>query len=37
MEINRDAKLLRIFIGDSDRIGNVPVYDKIVLEAKNMA
>lgn len=36
MEIKGDAKLLRIFIGDSDRIGNVPVYEKIVLEAKNM-
>lgn len=36
MEIKGDAKLLRIFIGDSDRIGNLPVYEKIVLEAKNM-
>ncbi len=34
MRINREAKLLRIFVGDSDKIGAVPVYEKIVLEAK---
>lgn len=36
MELNREAKLLRIFIGDSDRIGNISVYEKIVLEAKKI-
>lgn len=36
MEINRVAKLLRIFFGYSDRIGSVLVYEKIVLEANNM-
>jgi len=34
MELNREAKLLRIFVGDSDKIGSIPVYVKIVLEAK---
>jgi len=34
MELSREAKLLRIFVGDSDKIGNLPVYEKIVLEAK---
>lgn len=34
VQINRDAKLLRIFIGDSDKIGSIPVYEKIVIEAK---
>ncbi|MFN4111503.1 MAG: DUF190 domain-containing protein [Ignavibacteria bacterium] len=34
MELNREAKLLRIFVGDSDKIGSIPVYEKIVLEAK---
>lgn len=34
MELNREAKLLRIFVGDSDKIGSLPVYEKIVLEAK---
>ena len=34
MQIKRDAKLLRIFIGDSDKISSFPVYEKIVVEAK---
>lgn len=29
-----NAKLLRIFIGESDKIGNVNVYEKIVSEAR---
>ncbi len=36
MELNRDSKLLRIFVGDSDKIGAIPVFEKIVLEAKKM-
>ncbi len=36
MELKREAKLLRIFIGDSDKIGNISVYEKIVLEAKKI-
>lgn len=29
-----EAKLLRIFIGESDKIGGVPAYEKIVLLAR---
>ena len=34
MEIKHDASLLRIFIGESDRISSEPVYEKIVRDAK---
>lgn len=34
MQIQGDAKLLRIFIGENDKIGNIPAYEKIVLEAR---
>lgn len=34
MENNPNAKLLRIFIGESDKIGHQPMYEKIVFEAK---
>jgi len=34
MHIKREAKLLRIFIGDSDKISAFPVYEHIVIEAK---
>jgi hypothetical protein len=34
MHINGEAKLLRIFVGESDKTGNIPVYEKIVLEAR---
>lgn len=34
MKINGDAKLLRIFVGESDKHGSIPVYETIVLEAK---
>jgi PII-like signaling protein len=34
MENNPDAKLLRIFIGESDRLGQKPLYEVIVYEAK---
>lgn len=34
MEIKHDASLLRIFLGESDRIGSLPVYERIVQEAK---
>lgn len=36
MQLKRDAKLLRIFIGDSDKISHFPLYEKIVFEAKKM-
>jgi PII-like signaling protein len=34
MQIQKDAKLLRIFIGDSDKISHIPVYEDIVISAK---
>lgn len=34
MEINKDAKLLRIFIGESDKHKGKPVYEEIVLKAR---
>jgi PII-like signaling protein len=34
MENNPNAKLLRIFIGESDRIGQQPLYERIVIDAR---
>ena len=34
MEITRQAKLLRIFIGESDKHGHTPLYEVIVKEAR---
>jgi len=34
MKNNSDAKLLRIFIGESDKLGNIPLYEAIVFKAK---
>jgi PII-like signaling protein len=34
MHIEGEAKLLRIFVGESDLINHAPVYEKIVLEAR---
>ena len=34
MQIKGDSKLLRIFIGESDKSHSIPVYEKIVLEAR---
>lgn len=34
MHIEGEAKLLRIFVGESDLINHVPVYEKLVLEAR---
>ncbi len=34
MHIEGEAKLLRIFVGESDLINHVPVYEKIVIEAR---
>lgn len=34
MENDPNAKLLRIFIGESDKIGQQPLYEAIVFEAK---
>lgn len=34
MENNPDAKLLRIFIGESDKVGHATLYETLVFEAK---
>jgi PII-like signaling protein len=34
MEKNPNAKLLRIFIGESDKIGQETLYEQLVFEAK---
>lgn len=34
MENTTDTKLLRIFIGENDRIGQLPLYEAIVYDAK---
>ncbi|WP_117237904.1 DUF190 domain-containing protein [Thermus sediminis] len=34
MKLEGEARLLRIFIGESDRYGGRPLYEAIVLEAK---
>lgn len=36
MQIPRDATLLRIFIGESDRHGNQPLYEALVLKAREL-
>lgn len=35
MECQGEAKLLRIFIGESDKMGHVPLYEAIVKSAKS--
>jgi uncharacterized protein len=37
MENNPSAKLLRIFIGESDKAGHQPLYEAIVFEAKKQS
>jgi PII-like signaling protein len=34
MELPRDAMLLRIFIGEGDELKGAPLYEKIVLRAR---
>ena len=34
MELKGEAKLLRIFIGESDKVKHTPLYEAIVREAK---
>ena len=34
MQTNTDAKLLRIFVGESDRHNGKPVYEELVLKAR---
>ena len=37
MEDNPNAKLLRIFVGESDKVGQQPLYEAIVFEAKHQS
>lgn len=34
MQLDRDSKLLRIFIGELDKSHNIPLYEALVLAAK---
>lgn len=34
MEIKGNAKLVRILVGESDKLDHIPVYEKITLEAR---
>jgi PII-like signaling protein len=36
MQIPRDAMLLRIFFGEDDRNGQLPLYEAVVLKAREM-
>lgn len=36
MEVPQDSTLLRIFIGESDRAGHRPLYEELVLKAREM-
>ncbi len=36
MKISEDGQLLRIFIGESDRWHGIPLYEAIVLKAREM-
>src|SRR5579871_1033455 len=36
MEVPRDAVLLRIFFGEDDRSGHLPLHEAIVLKAREM-
>jgi PII-like signaling protein len=35
MELTGEAKLLRIFVGESDKVQHVPLYEALVREARN--
>jgi uncharacterized protein len=36
MQLPRDAILLRIFFGESDKAGNLPLHEAIVLKAREL-
>ena len=36
MELKGEAKLVRIFVGESDILHHIPVYEKIVQEARKL-
>jgi PII-like signaling protein len=36
MQVPRDAILLRVFFGEDEKFGNLPLYEAIVLKAREM-
>jgi PII-like signaling protein len=36
MQVPRDAALLRIFVGENDKAGSLPLYEAIVLKAREL-
>jgi PII-like signaling protein len=34
LQLERDSKLLRIFIGEADKLGHQPLYEALVYEAR---
>jgi len=34
LELDRDSKLLRVFIGEADKLGHQPLYEALVYAAK---
>jgi PII-like signaling protein len=36
MQLPRDAVLLRIFFGEDDKVGHLPLYEAIVMKAREM-
>ena len=36
MQVPRDAVLLRIFFGEDDKVGRLPLYEAVVLKAREM-
>ena len=36
MQVPREAVLLRIFIGEADKVGRQPLYEAIILKAREM-
>lgn len=36
MQVPRDAVLLRIFVGENDRLGHKPLYEAIVMRAREL-
>jgi uncharacterized protein len=36
MQVPRDAVLLRIFVGENDRLGHKPLYEAIVMRAREV-
>lgn len=36
MHLERDAVLLRIYLGEDDKCGSLPLYEKLVMKAREM-